>query len=302
MSYYNYGEDPPADGSTRCRDVLTGAPTLGGIGTSWVTSMTAHRPPDDSDEAFWRDYLTRGNSVERRMRRVLKRLPHDPRCGLCAAPFAGSAGRVMRLIGKRPSTSNPNMCDSCFTFLRTHHGGAEIECTMLFADIRGSTTLAEAMVPATYHDMLDRFYTTASGVVFDHDGTVDKFVGDELVAMFFPLLTGERHAARGLEAAHALLRATGDTADGVPWVPLGAGLHTGNVWFGAVGRGAHIELTALGDGVNITARLASLAAAGEILVTSDAARAAGLDASLERRVLELKGKHLVTEVVSLRVA
>lgn len=144
----------------------------------------------------------------------------------------------MRLIDKRPTSQNPSMCNSCFTFVATHHGGAEIECTMLFADIRGSTTLAEGMSASSFRQLLDRFYTTASAVVFDHDGTVDKFVGDELVAMFFPLLSGERHAAQGIDAAQALLRATGHEAEDGPWVPLGAGVHTARVWFGAVGQGA----------------------------------------------------------------
>jgi adenylate cyclase len=156
------------------------------------------------------------------------------------------------------------------------------------------------MSAADFRGLLDRFYTTASSVVFEHDGTVDKFVGDELVAMFFPLLTGDRHAAQGVKAARALLRATGHGGPDGPWVPLGAGVHTANVWFGAVGQGSHVELTAVGDAVNTTARLASLAAAGEILVTTEAAAAANLDPALERRELELKGKQLVTEVVSLR--
>ena len=92
----------------------------------------------------------------------------------------------MRPIGKAPSEHNPTVCRTCFTFLASHHGGANIEVTMLFADIRGSTTLAETMSPSAFRELIDRFYTVATGVVFDHDGTVDKFVGDELVAMFIP--------------------------------------------------------------------------------------------------------------------
>ena len=76
-------------------------------------------------------------------------------------------------------------------------------------------------------------------------------------------------------------------------------MHTALVWFGAVGRGERVELTAVGDAVNTTARLASMAKAGEILVTTDAATAAGLDPGLQRRQLELKGKQIPTEVVSL---
>ncbi len=86
-----------------------------------------------------------------------------------------------------------------------------------------------------------------------------------------------------------------------PWVPVGAGVHTGLAWVGAVGDDAHTELTAIGDAVNTTARLASAAAAGEVLVSASAADAAGLDPALVRNALELKGKESPTEVVSLRV-
>jgi len=217
---------------------------------------------------------------------------------MCAAPFGGIGAPLMRVIGKRRSEWSPTMCNTCNDFLAHHHGGAEIEGTFLFADVRGSTALAERMGSSGFRDLLDRFYSTASAAVFDHDGMVDKFVGDELVAMFVPLLTGERHAARAIEAARALLVATGHPA--APWVPIGAGVHTGRAWVGAVGEGGHTEITALGDAVNTTARLASVAQAGEILVTTSAADAAGLERSLERRSLELRGKEQPTEVVVLR--
>jgi adenylate cyclase len=261
----------------------------------------ASDPPPGPNDAFWRDYLTRGHPAERAARKFFIRIPHEPRCTVCAAPFGGIGGPVMRLIGKRQSDKSPKKCNSCFTFLSNHHGGAEIECTMLFADIRGSTTLAEGMSTTQYQAVLNRFYGVASKVVFDHDGSVDKFVGDELVAFFYQLLTGDRHAAAGVEAARALMVATGHDDPAGPWVPVGAGVHTGLVWMGAIGEGTHVELTAVGDAVNITARLASAAVAGEILVTTDAAAAAGIEPSLERRTLELKGKQLSTEVISLRV-
>jgi adenylate cyclase len=258
-------------------------------------------PTGEDSQAFWHDYLTRGDSFERRARGVLRLLPHEPRCQLCAAPFAGPASAVMRAIGKRPAPKNPRICASCFTFIERHHGGAEIESSFLFADIRGSTTLAERMPSTEYKALLDRFYTTATACVIANGGGVDKFVGDEIVAMFFPLMSGPHHPAHAVEAAQALLRATGHGDPGGPWVPVGAGVHTGLAWVGAVGDDSHTELTALGDAVNVTARLASVARAGEVLVTSAAARAAGLDAGLERRSLELKGKEQATDVVVLRV-
>jgi len=260
--------------------------------------MTAPGPADPYAEAFWREFLTKGDPRERRLRRIFKRVPRGPRCQLCAAPFEGIGAPVMRMIGKQRSEMNPTICDTCNEFMAHHHGGAEIEGTFLFADVRGSTALAERIGSAAFRGLLNQFYSTASETVFDHDGIVDKFVGDELVAMFVPLLTGERHAARAVEAALALLVATGHAA--APWVPLGAGVHTGSAWVGAVGEGGHTQITALGDAVNTTARLASVAQAGEILVTTSAADAAGLEGSLERRSLELKGKEMPTEVVVLR--
>ena len=220
---------------------------------------------------------------------------------MCAAPFAGTFAPVMRLIGKQQSEKNPTWCNSCLTFITANHGGAEVIVTMLLADIRGSTTLAEGSSPAAFHELLDRFYATATRVVFDHDGYVDKFVGDELVALFFPLLSGERHAARAVEAARALLVATGHADRDGPWVPVGAGVHTGSVWFGAIGEEAHVELTAVGDAVNTTARLATMAGAGEVLVTVDAATQAELDPELPRDTVEIRGKASSTEVVRLTV-
>jgi adenylate cyclase len=260
-------------------------------------------PPTDSDqEQFWHDFLTRGDSFERRARRVLRLLPHDPRCQLCAAPFAGAVAPLMRMIGKRPADKNPRVCQGCFSFIAAHHGGAEVEASFLFADIRGSTTLAEGMSAGAFHALLDRFYSAASRAVFANDGSVDKFVGDEIVALFFPLMSGPDHVRHAVEAARAILRATGHEDPAGPWIPVGAGVHTGMAWVGAVGDESHTELTALGDAVNTTARLASAAVAGEILVTAGAATAAGLDPGLPRRALDLKGKEFATEVVSLRVS
>jgi adenylate cyclase len=263
--------------------------------------MPADPPEVDSEAAYWREFLTKGDGAERRLRMLFKHIPSDPRCSLCAAPFKGPGAPFMRLMGKGQSPQQPRTCTMCFNWVAAQHGGAEIEATMLFADIRGSTTIAEGMTPLAFRSLLDRFYTVATRVVFDEDGLVDKFVGDELVALFFPLFSGPDHAAKGVAAARALLEATGHADPEGPWVPVGVGVHTGLTWYGAVGQGDQTELTAVGDAMNTTARLASTAHAGEILVTTAAAAAAGLDPGLERRSLELKGKQLPTEVVSIRV-
>jgi adenylate cyclase len=255
-------------------------------------------PPSDD---FWRDYLEKGEPYIRVGRKVFSAIPSDPRCRLCTAPFAGLGAPFMRMIGRKPSIANPHLCTACQNALIKYHGGAEVTGTMLFADIRGSTALAERMSPAEFKALMERFYGAASRAVIHHDGAIDKFVGDELVAFFYPALAGERHVAAAIGAARELLRETGHASPDEPWAPVGAGVHTGKVWFGAVGEGSHVELTSLGDVVNTSARLAGVAGAGEILVTVEAASSIGLDANLERRSLQVKGKEQPIDVVVVSV-
>jgi adenylate cyclase len=232
-------------------------------------------------------------------RRLLRLLPSSPRCKLCAAPFAAPIGPVMRLIGKGPWPANPKYCGWCFTDLVRHRSGAEIDCSLLFADVRESTALAEQLRPIDFRNTMERFFEVATKVLVDHDAIVDKFVGDEVMAIFIPLLTGGQHARHAVEAGRALLTATGN-ATSQPWVPVGVGVNTGIAFVGAVGGGDKVELTAMGDTVNVAARLASAAAAGELLATVAAAEAAGVGLTgVEHRRLELKGKTESTDVVVL---
>jgi adenylate cyclase len=230
-------------------------------------------------------------------RRVFSRIPSDPRCKLCANPFHGLGGGIMRIMGRAPWPKNPKYCTACFKQLSTNRMGAEIECSLLFADVRGSTTLAEEMRPAEFRGLMNRFFETAARVLVRHDAVVDKFVGDEVIGIFIPAMTGELHAQRAVAAARTLV------AETAPWVPIGAGVNTDTAYVGTVGEGENLDLTAMGDAVNVTARLASAAAAGEVLVTAAAARAARLDeAALEHRQLTLRGRTRPTEVVVLGAA
>jgi adenylate cyclase len=256
---------------------------------------------DPEMDAMWRGILLGTDARYRDKYALFSRLPGSPRCFMCAAPFKGPGSIVARRMGRRPWAKNPHYCSACFAIIETGHGGAEIDCTLLFADIRGSTPLAENMRPTEFRTLLNRFYEAAAQVLHEHDAILDKFVGDEAVAIFIPALSGERHAARAVAAARALLVATGQGQPGGPWVPIGIGVHTGNAFVGAVGEGPSTTITALGDAVNVAARLASAAGAGELLVTTDAARAADIAESAgERRNLELKGKSERVSVVVLR--
>jgi adenylate cyclase len=160
----------------------------------------------------------------------------------------------------------------------------------MFADIRGSTGLAEQLPPSEFGQLLTRFWGTAARVVDRWDGIVDKFVGDEAVALFIPGFAGEDHAARAVKAARELLIETGH-GEGEAWVPVGIGVHTGLSYVGYIGEGDALDFTALGDTVNTAARLTSMAKAGEIVISDAAAAAAELDTSgLEQRTLDLRGR------------
>jgi adenylate cyclase len=89
-------------------------------------------------------------------------------------------------MGKGRWPGNPRYCAGCFRDLYAHRAGAEVESTFFFADVRGSTGLAETMSASDYRSLLDHFYATASAVLIDHEAVVDKFVGDEVVAIFVP--------------------------------------------------------------------------------------------------------------------
>lgn len=265
----------------------------------------AKHDPDDpahetSDDLFARELLSGKKSRGMVFGRVLfGHLPTDPRCKLCSAPFKGPFSPLMRAIGKGPWPRNPRYCGSCLTAMIKHRSGAEIECSLLFADVRESTTMAESVRPAEFRALMDRFFHAASKELVRHDAIIDKFVGDEVIGIFAPLLAGERYAERAIAAGRAILRATGhDTT--TPWLPVGAGVNTGVAYLGTVGNDELIDFTAMGDPVNVAARLSSAAGAGELLVSLSTLEAAGMtDEGLEHRSLELKGKTEATEVVVL---
>ena len=251
-----------------------------------------HVPVDHTEQSeAWHRVLSGDLGQLKYLRAVLGKIPAGPRCKLCAAPLKPPGSVVLRPFGFGPSRLNRRLCRACFRSVDKKPGGAELEISLLFADVRGSTALAEHIPAQEFSQLISRFYGTAARVVDGWDGIVDKFVGDEVVALFVPAFAGDGHAARAIDAARELLRETGNADGAEPWLPVGAGVHTGIAYVGRVGEGDACDFTAVGDAVNTAARLASSAGAGEILVSSSAAEAAGLDAGgLEARTLELRGR------------
>jgi adenylate cyclase len=208
----------------------------------------------------------------------------------------------MHLMGRDQSRYNPRFCEKCKVF--EHPGGAEVTLSMLFADVRGSTTLAEKMSVRDFSQLINRFYKIATHVLIQTDALVDRLLGDEAIGLYLPGFAGPEHPRKAVEAAQELLKLTGHNDAKGPWLPIGVGVHTGPAYVGVVGsEESTADFTALGDSVNITARLASQAGAGEILISDASYSAAGLDIhGMEHRQLELKGKSESIGVHVLRVA
>jgi hypothetical protein len=149
------------------------------------------RHATDDPGRTWPDYRRASQGPQPSTVDFGRALPHAQRYQPFAAPFAGLVAPIMRVLGndrpsgstlpgpamaERPADKSPRVCQSCFSFIATHHGGGEIEASFMFADIRRSTTLAEHMSAGQVHSRFDGFYATARPVVFEQDGAVDKFV------------------------------------------------------------------------------------------------------------------------------
>jgi len=243
---------------------------------------------DKGNQATWRSMLLGTNSFIRFGHAAFSHLPSPPRCELCAAPFKGPFTPVMRVLGRAPFAKNPRYCNLCIGHLMQHKGGAEVELTALFADVRGSTPMAERLGATGIHGVMDRFYSEGVDALIRGGAIIERFMGDQIVGYFVPGYAGRDHAKRALETGLDVLRATGNVGGAAGWVPVGVGVHTGTAFVGTVGRsGGLLELTALGEDVNVAARLASEAAAGEMVCSEPAFSAADLDIPSERRVLTL---------------
>lgn len=245
------------------------------------------KEPVDVGNVWWFWFTTNAFAVDKRLRRFQRVLPHDPRCKFCNAPFQGIGGTLMRLLfRKQRSALNPNYCNLCEIASLEFPGGAEVPMSMLFIDVRGSTALSETMSPMEFSQLINRFYKEVTRIIIDEDGLVEKLAGDSVAAFWGAGFAGPDYVRRTINVAQSLLHAMERQK-----IPVGIGVHAGIAYFGAMGTaGGLVEISAIGDEVNLAARLASKAAPGEIIVSEQALKTAGIDGSgLESRSLDLKG-------------
>jgi class 3 adenylate cyclase/CHASE2 domain-containing sensor protein len=242
--------------------------------------------------------------------------------GSMTAYTVGVVERERRLVREIfAKTVSPKICEE---LLRNYSDealwGAEREVTVLFVDIRGYTALSEQADADALLRLLDRFYDTVSEAVFRHDGQVNKFIGDAVLALFGALPDEPaNHAERALRAAVQVQRAMSKVADDPAFrglglrIETGAGINTGVVTVGIVGRReSRIEYTAIGDNVNVASRLQGLAAERQIAIGGETVAALGgpdapvfaelgldLDAA---ESLQVKGRRKAVDVFRARLA
>jgi adenylate cyclase len=272
-----------------------------------MTSRAAHRGRSVSDirhaasspshsvvpmDERWRAILSGDSTLAvppRIGRRCFAFVPGSPRCKFCNAPFRGRYARVLGRIGYAPSRKNPSVCARCME--RAPEGGALVPVTILFADVRGYTSLAEHISSVEATALLNRFYQAASDALLPHEAVLGQISGDEVMALFVPGFAGPRYPRKAVDGAVALLHSVGYGVTGGNWLEVGVGLCSGEQLVGNVGGGGFKDFTSLGDVTNTAARLQAVAGSGEIVLCGRTYRSVAHrypSATIEH--LELKGK------------
>jgi len=167
-------------------------------------------------------------------------------------------------------------------------GGVNQTITILFADIRGFTRISEHAPPEKIVSLLNRYFSAMTDIIFAHGGTLDKYLGDGLMALFGAPTATPEDASNALNAAVAMQRRVLGINmelmnEGLPEIGVGIGLHTGEVTVGYIGSERRSEYTAIGDAVNTASRLESNAKGGDILISDATAKAAHSRYKLEPR-------------------
>ena len=191
-------------------------------------------------------------------------------------PLHGVFSVPFRLFGIRPSRMNPNTCTICeLMFTKVMKARKiTIDATILFADLRGYTSLSQSQSSEAVSGLLDAFYDECANAIWEHDGLLNKTIGDAVMAIFnFPIRQDDHPrlavlVAQDIQRRWSAMRETLGAELGLARAELGVGIgiHCGELSFGEFGR-SHRDLTAIGTVVNLASRAQSAAAAGEILVT-----------------------------------
>jgi adenylate cyclase len=159
-------------------------------------------------------------------------------------------------------------------------GGVNQEVTVMFADIRGFTTMSETMEPGRVVEILNEYFTRVTDVIFDNGGTLDKYIGDAVMAVFGAPISKGNDAAAAVNSAMQIQRLLIElnrdaAARNWPELRVGIGINTGNAIAGNIGSPRRLDYTVVGDAVNTAQRLMTNAAGGQILISESTAKKLG---------------------------
>lgn len=191
-------------------------------------------------------------------------------CSVCGTPLAGAMSVVFRAFGIRRSPRNPNLCNRCDTHVEE---GRVVEMTVLFADLSSFTELTHDLGPERTHRVVDAFLRMASETLIKHGAFIDKYVGDAVMALFNVPVRYADHGRRAVVAARELQSGLEDLGRGFG-LSLRASVGVASGWarVGRLGSTESRDYTAIGEVVNLAARLQGEAGPGEILVGEETYR------------------------------
>ncbi len=175
-------------------------------------------------------------------------------------------------------------------------GGRVTEVTMLFSDIRGFTTMSDGRPPQEIVNTLNEYFEVMVDILFKYAGTLDKFVGDEIIGLFGAPIALDDAPFKAVSCGIAMLQALEEfnrtrASEGQTPIRIGIGINTGNVITGSIGSTRALQYTAIGDAMNVASRLVNIASSGDIIVSEDTYRAVvGRVEATQLPPVKVKGK------------
>lgn len=228
-------------------------------------------------------------------------------CG--AVRFATTGRELRRTRGTLDRYISPQLVGYVLNHLEEINlAGEKRELTIFFSDVRNFTTMTEQSDPIELIALLNEYLTAMTEIIFKHDGIVDKFIGDGILAYWGAFTPGKNHAQLAAKASLEMTRRLEELnrewqAVGRQPISIGIGLNTGEVIFGNVGSGKKVEFTVIGDAVNLASRLEGLNKQfGTSIIISEATRTRLGDAAVVRPLggVQVKGKTVETRVYELQ--
>lgn len=247
------------------------------------------------DNGYWAALLSRSGRSALVGSGVLRRLPASPRCKLCRAPAAGIGGAIAGALGRRVRLELL-LCEHCIDHLEERPGGAEIDASVIHADLR---QIRLSTAPSALQHT--QFLRLAAGAIERQGGILDCFRGNVLRAFFVSAIGGDGHAERAAIALAELFQSALDGGFNAAGCELSVGLASGPTWVGAQRGALGTDFTVAGATTEVATKLAAAASDGEALVAMESWRRHGGPVAKSRlRTVPLPGQLSPVEAVIIR--